>query len=55
MQEDEQLMKLYAAYPKKWALIASLMTDRNENQCLHRYRRISKLDAHQKIWSADED
>jgi hypothetical protein len=31
------------------------MADRNENQCLHRFRRISKLDAHQKIWSAEED
>lgn len=31
------------------------MNDRNENQCLHRYRRLSQLGAHKKIWSADED
>ena len=31
------------------------MTDRNENQCLHRYRRIAQNGAHRKIWSAEED
>lgn len=54
-EEDDKLIKLYDEYPKKWGLIASLMTDRNENQCLHRYRRLSQLGAHKKIWSAEED
>lgn len=31
------------------------MSDRNENQCLHRYRRLSQLGAHKKIWSSQED
>lgn len=31
------------------------MNDRNENQCLHRYRRISQFGAHRKIWSPEED
>ena len=31
------------------------MTERNENQCLHRYRRIARNGAHRKIWSAEED
>lgn len=31
------------------------MNDRNENQCLHRYRRLSQLGAHRKIWSSEED
>ena len=48
-------MKLYEKYPKKWAIIANLMYDRNENQCLHRYRRLSQLGAHKKIWSSEED
>lgn len=31
------------------------MQDRNQNQCLHRYRRLSQLGAHKKIWSSEED
>lgn len=31
------------------------MIDRNENQCLHRYRRLSQLGANKKIWSSEED
>lgn len=54
-QEDQQLIALYEEYPKKWAIISELMHDRNENQCLHRYRRLSQLGAHRKIWSAEED
>lgn len=54
-EEDDQLVKLYDEYPKKWGIIASLMEDRNENQCLHRYRRLSQLGAHKKIWTAEED
>lgn len=54
-EEDDQLVKLYDEYPKKWGIIASMMQDRNENQCLHRYRRLSQLGAHKKIWSAEED
>lgn len=54
-EEDDQLVKLYEEYPKKWGMIASMMQDRNENQCLHRYRRLSQLGAHRKIWSSDED
>ena len=54
-EEDDRLIKLYDDNPKKWGLIASLMNDRNENQCLHRYRRLSQLGAHKKIWSSEED
>ena len=54
-EEDDRLVKLYDDYPKKWGIIAGLMNDRNENQCLHRYRRLSQLGAHKKIWSAEED
>lgn len=28
-EEDQQLIELYEAHPKKWATIASLMSDRN--------------------------
>jgi hypothetical protein len=28
-EEDDQLVKLYDEYPKKWGLIASMMQDRN--------------------------
>lgn len=28
-EEDDQLIKLYDEYPKKWGTIASLMQDRN--------------------------
>ena len=31
------------------------MCDRNENQCLHRYRRIAQNGVRRKIWSAEED
>ena len=31
------------------------MKDRNENQCLHRYRRLSQLGKNHKIWSSEED
>jgi len=31
------------------------MADRNYNQCLHRYRRLSQLGRSQKIWSSEED
>ena len=31
------------------------MGDRNENQCLHRYRRLSQLGINRKIWSSEED
>ena len=31
------------------------MEDRNENQCLHRYRRLCQMGSHKKIWSAEED
>jgi hypothetical protein len=54
-EEDQQLIALYAEYPKKWAIISESMHDRNENQCLHRYRRLSQLGAHRKIWSTEED
>lgn len=55
VEEDTQLIELYERHPKRWAVIASLMADRNENQCLHRYRRLSQLGVHRKIWSAEED
>lgn len=48
-------MELYDRLPKKWSEIAELMTDRNENQCLHRYRRLVQLGQSHKIWSAQED
>jgi len=48
-------MELYEQYPKKWSSIANLMLDRNENQCLHRYRRLSQLGINRKIWSSEED
>lgn len=51
-EEDEQLVRLYEEHPKRWGVIAGMMQDRNENQCLHRYRRLSQLGAHKKIWSA---
>lgn len=54
-EEDTQLLELYQLYPKRWADIASLMKDRNENQCLHRYRRLSQLGKSHKIWSSEED
>ena len=31
------------------------MNDRNENQCLHRYRRLSQMGFQKKIWSTEED
>lgn len=31
------------------------MTDRNENQCLHRYRRLLQAGSCKKIWSSSED
>lgn len=54
-EEDLQLLELYDRLPKKWSEIAELMTDRNENQCLHRYRRLVQLGQSHKIWSAQED
>lgn len=53
--EDDLLIKLYEKYPKKWSCISSLMNERNENQCLHRYRRLSQLGRQRKIWSEEED
>lgn len=49
-QEDELLISLYEKHPKKWSTISELMEDRNENQCLHRFRRLSQMGHHQKIW-----
>ncbi len=54
-EEDTQLISLHIKYPKKWADIASEMTDRNENQCLHRFRRLSQMGRSHKIWSSEED
>ena len=54
-EEDAQLLHLYQQFPKKWSEIAILMTDRNQNQCLHRYRRLVQLGKSQKIWSSQED
>lgn len=54
-EEDELLIRLYNEHPKKWSVISGLMTDRNENQCLHRYRRLSQLGRQRKIWNQDED
>ena len=54
-EEDEKLIQLYEEYPKRWNFIASLMNDRNENQCLHRYRRLSQMGSQKKIWSTEED
>lgn len=31
------------------------MKHRNENQCLHRYRRLSQVGVQRKIWSTEED
>ena len=31
------------------------MKDRNDNQCLHRYRRIAYFGGQKKIWSTEED
>ena len=54
-EEDQNLLTLYQQYPKKWTIISSLMINRNENQCLHRYRRLSKMGTQRKIWSVAED
>lgn len=54
-EEDNQLLELYQRFPKKWGEIAAQMVDRNDNQCLHRYRRLSQLGKSHKIWSAEED
>ena len=54
-EEDTQLLELYQRLPKRWADIAALMVDRNENQCLHRFRRLSMVGRSHKIWSAEED
>lgn len=54
-EEDNQLIALYEQLPRKWTEIAMQMTDRNENQCLHRYRRLCQLGAGHKIWSSEED
>lgn len=51
--EDNQLIDLYEKFPKRWSEIAAFMTDRNENQCLHRYRRLSQLGKGHKIWSSE--
>jgi len=53
--EDDLLIRLYEKHPKKWSCISSLMPERNENQCLHRYRRLSQLGRQRKIWSEEED
>jgi hypothetical protein len=31
------------------------MKNRNENQCLHRFRRLVQVGDHKKIWSSEED
>jgi hypothetical protein len=31
------------------------MKHRNENQCLHRYRRLSQVGVQRKTWSTEED
>jgi hypothetical protein len=54
-EEDVLLLKLYEDHPKKWGTIAALMYDRNENQCLHRYRRLCQSGTDKKIWSSHED
>ena len=54
-QEDNRLLELYEQHPKKWNDIAGLMPERNENQCLHRYRRLVQLGKSHKIWSSEED
>lgn len=54
-EEDTKILELYERLPKKWSEIAALMTDRNENQCLHRYRRLVQLGKSHKIWSSQED
>jgi len=53
--EDERLVALYQIHPKKWNLISQGMKNRNENQCLHRFRRICRLGQNKKIWSSHED
>jgi myb proto-oncogene protein len=52
-QEDNQLLEIYNKYPKRWTEIAAHMPERNENQCLHRYRRLIQLGQNHKIWSAE--
>lgn len=49
------MIELYKSYPKKWTQIAGMMNERNENQCLHRYRRLLKTENGEKIWSEEED
>ena len=50
-QEDNQLLSIYNQFPKRWAEITAQMPDRNENQCLHRHRRLIQLGHNHKIWS----
>ena len=54
-QEDERLFQLHERFPKKWNKISEMMGNRNENQCLHRFRRLVQVGEHKKIWSAQED
>ena len=54
-QEDDLLIRLYEKFPKKWSTISGLMENRNENQCLHRFRRLSQMGNHQKIWLEEQD
>lgn len=54
-EQDQNLLALYSQYPKKWSIISSHMNNRNENQCLHRYRRLSQMGNQRKIWSSEED
>ena len=54
-QEDKLLLKLYEEHPKQWSVIANLMPERNENQCLHRFRRLSISGNQKKIWEPEED
>ena len=54
-EEDQLLFHLHDQYPKKWGKISELMKNRNENQCLHRFRRLSIVGEHKKIWSQEED
>ena len=50
--EDRLLKRLYEEYPRQWGVISSLIPDRNENQCLHRYRRLCQRGMnHTKNWS----
>ncbi len=52
--EDQRLLELYETFPKNWTLISSHMKNRNINQCLHRYRRLVKVQC-KNTWTSAED